>query len=174
MTVSPNSLSNFVWHLSLCELQAGNWAEALRLYQDAMTLDRHSGGPQQKMSYATAFCGVPNSPAIRATPPPGVRCTSMRTARYRDRVAGSPTCPSFCYRRSGDAALDVRARQMEDLAREERYVSGSYLPALSRGGLAFERADFPPAIEVRAPLAKDGERIGGIAACSITRSSSPC
>src|SRR5580698_7611717 len=43
------------WHLSLCELQAGNWPEALRLYQDAMTLDRHSGGPQQKMSDATAF-----------------------------------------------------------------------------------------------------------------------
>ena len=43
------------WHLSLCELQAGNWAEALRLYRDAMALDRHSGGPQQKMSDATAF-----------------------------------------------------------------------------------------------------------------------
>jgi hypothetical protein len=65
---------------------------------------------------------------------------------------------------SDDAALDVRARQMEELAREERYVSGSYLPALSRGVLAFERADFPPAIEVRAPLAKDGERIADIAA----------
>src|SRR4029453_13668004 len=38
------------WHLSLCELQAGNWAEALRLYRDAISLDRHSGGPQQKMS----------------------------------------------------------------------------------------------------------------------------
>ena len=88
------------WHLSLCELLAGNWAEALRLYQDAMTLDRHSGGPQQKMSDATAFCGVPNSPAIRATLPPGVRCTSMRTARYRGRVAGSPTCTSFWPRRS--------------------------------------------------------------------------
>src|SRR5579863_3352557 len=29
------------WHLSLCELQAGNWAEALRLYRDAIALDRH-------------------------------------------------------------------------------------------------------------------------------------
>jgi tetratricopeptide (TPR) repeat protein len=34
------------WHLSLCELQAGNWAEALRLYREAMALDRHSGGPR--------------------------------------------------------------------------------------------------------------------------------
>ena len=43
------------WHLSLCELQAGNWADASRLYRDAIALDRHSGGPQQRMSDATAF-----------------------------------------------------------------------------------------------------------------------
>ena len=43
------------WHLSLCEIQAGNWDEAVRLYQDALALDRHSGGPQQKMSDGAAF-----------------------------------------------------------------------------------------------------------------------
>ena len=43
----------------------------------------------------------------------------------------------------------------------ERYPSGSYLPALSRGFAAFERGDFPEAIEVLAPLAKENERIGG-------------
>src|SRR6267154_1584652 len=44
------------WHLSLFELQAGNWAEALRVYRDAIALDRrHSGGPQQRVSDATAF-----------------------------------------------------------------------------------------------------------------------
>jgi hypothetical protein len=60
-----------------------------------------------------------------------------------------------------DAALDVRARQMEALAREGRYPSGSYLPALSRGIVAFERGDFPAAIEALAPLAAESERIGG-------------
>jgi hypothetical protein len=60
-----------------------------------------------------------------------------------------------------DAALDVRARQMEDLAREGRYPSGSYLPTLSRGIMAFERGDFSTAIEVLAPLAGESERIGG-------------
>jgi hypothetical protein len=59
------------------------------------------------------------------------------------------------------AALDHRARQMEDLAREGRYPSGSYLPALSRGFMAFERGDFSTAIEVLAPLAGESERIGG-------------
>ena len=43
------------WHLSLCQIQAGNWAAASRLYQDAITLDRHSGGPQQKISDGAAF-----------------------------------------------------------------------------------------------------------------------
>ncbi|MGC1413560.1 MAG: hypothetical protein WA864_31975 [Acetobacteraceae bacterium] len=59
-----------------------------------------------------------------------------------------------------DAALDVRARQMEDLARERRYPSGSYFPVLSRF-TAYERWDFSTAIEVLAPLAGEGERIGG-------------
>ena len=33
------------WHLSLCEIQAGNWEEALRTYRDAIALDRRSGRP---------------------------------------------------------------------------------------------------------------------------------
>src|SRR5436309_6012661 len=43
------------WHLSLCELQAGHRAPASRLYQDAIALDRHSGGPQQKISDGAAY-----------------------------------------------------------------------------------------------------------------------
>ena len=43
------------WHLSLCEIQAGESTKALQLYRDAMALDRHSGGPQQKMSDGAAF-----------------------------------------------------------------------------------------------------------------------
>ena len=60
-----------------------------------------------------------------------------------------------------DAALDDRARQMQELAREGRYPSGSYLPALARGFAAFEREDFSGAIEALAPLAGQNERIGG-------------
>src|SRR5207244_8275075 len=43
------------WHLALGELEADNAAEAFRLFRDAFSLDQHSGGPQQKMSDATAF-----------------------------------------------------------------------------------------------------------------------
>jgi hypothetical protein len=50
---------------------------------------------------------------------------------------------------------------MEDLAREGRYPSGSYLPALSRGFAAFEHGDFAAAIDTLAPLVAQSERIGG-------------
>jgi hypothetical protein len=59
------------------------------------------------------------------------------------------------------AAHDVRARQIEELAQDGHYPSGSYLPALARGFAAFERKDFSSAIEALAPLAGENERIGG-------------
>jgi hypothetical protein len=60
-----------------------------------------------------------------------------------------------------DAALEIRARQIEELANEGRYPSGSYLPTLARGFAAFERGEFSAAIEALAPLAGENERIGG-------------
>lgn len=151
------------WHLSLCELQAGNWAAALRLYRDAMALDRHSGGPQQRMSDATAFlwrselAGHPRDAAAwramydyanSALPQPGSGLADLHVI-LAQAVMGD------------DTALNTRARQMEDLAREGRYPSGSYLPVLSRGFAAFERGDFSAAIESLAPLVGENERIGG-------------
>ena len=50
---------------------------------------------------------------------------------------------------------------MAELARDGRYPSGSYLPALARGFAAFERGNFGGAIEALAPLAGENERIGG-------------
>ncbi len=151
------------WHLSLCELQAGNWAEATRLYRDAIALDRHSGGPQQRMSDATAFlwrselAGHPRETAAwramheyanDALPRPGSGLADLHVV-LADAVMGD------------DAALQARALQMEELAREGRYPSGSFLPALSRGFAAFERGDFSAAIDALAPLVAQSERIGG-------------
>src|SRR5262249_9364209 len=39
------------WHLSLL----GHWDEAQAVYRDAIERDRHSGGPQQKISDGCAF-----------------------------------------------------------------------------------------------------------------------
>lgn len=151
------------WHLSLFELQAGNWDRAWHLYRDAIGLDRHSGGPQQKMSDGAAFlwraelAGQPRDAAAwraihayanEALPQPGSGLADLHVI--------------LAHAVMGDAAaLDARARRMEDMAGEGRYPSGSYLPALSRGFAAFERGDFPGTIEALAPLAGENERIGG-------------
>jgi tetratricopeptide (TPR) repeat protein len=149
------------WHLSLCEIQAGNWAQALRLYRDALTLERHSGGPQQKMSDGAAFlwrselAGQPRDQAAwralydyakTTLPQPGNGLADLHVILA---LAGD------------DTGLDARARQMDKLAREGRYPSGSYLPTLARGFRAFERGNFSDAIEALAPLAGQNERIGG-------------
>jgi tetratricopeptide (TPR) repeat protein len=151
------------WHLSLCEIQAGNWARASRVYQDAIGLDRHSGGPQQKISDGAAFlwrselAGHPRDAAAwralygyanNALPRPGSGLADLHVI-LAEAVMGD------------DATLDARARQMEELARGGRYPSGSYLPALARGFAAFEHGDFSAAIEALAPLAGENERIGG-------------
>lgn len=151
------------WHLSLVSLQAGNWAEALRLYRDAIALGRHSGGPQQQMSDATAFlwrselAGYPRDPAAwramydyasTALPRPGSGLADLHVILAQAVVGDG-------------AALDARARLMEELTSEGRYPSGSYLPALSRGFVAFERGDLSAAIEALAPLHGQSERIGG-------------
>ena len=142
------------WHLSLCEIQAGEWTKALRLYRDAMALDRHSGGPQQKMSDGAAFlwrselAGHPRDAAAwhglydyanSTLPRPGSGLADLHVI-LAQAVMGD------------DAALDARAHQMEELAREGRYPSGSYLPAVARGFTAFEHGDFSGAIEALAPL----------------------
>jgi tetratricopeptide (TPR) repeat protein len=151
------------WHLSLCEIQAGNREEALRTYREAIALDRHSGGPQQKISDGAAFlwraelAGHPRDPAAwlglydyanSALPRPGNGLADLHVI-LAQAVAGD------------DATRDARARQILELARGGRYPSGSYLPALARGFSSFEREDFSGAIAALAPLAGQNERIGG-------------
>ena len=60
-----------------------------------------------------------------------------------------------------EAALEARARQMDELARDGRYPSGSCVPAVSGAFAAFERRDFSAAIDALEPIAGELERIGG-------------
>jgi tetratricopeptide (TPR) repeat protein len=151
------------WHLSLFELQVGNWEAALGLYRDAFAADRHSGGPLQKMSDGAAFlwrselAGHPRDDAAwrglyayagEALPRPGSGLADLHVV-LAQAVAGD------------GAGLDARALAMADAARAGRYPSGSYLPELSRGFVAFERGDWDGAIAALAPLAGENERIGG-------------
>ena len=151
------------WHLALIELGAGNWTAAQQLYHDAIALDRHPGGPQQKVWDGAAFlwrselAGHPRDErawrtlsdyAAGALPRPGPGLADLHVVLTHAVM-------------SDDAALDARTRQIEEMAREGRYLSGSYVPELARGFVAFERGDYPAAIAALAPLAKQSERIGG-------------
>jgi tetratricopeptide (TPR) repeat protein len=151
------------WHLALFELGAGNWTAAQRLFRERIAFDQHSGGPQQKMTDGAALlwrselAGHPRDIAAwralydygaGALPRPGAGLADLHVILTHAVM-------------SDDVALDARTRQMEELAREGRYPSGSYLPELARGFVAFERGDYPAAIAVLAPLARQSERIGG-------------
>src|SRR5438552_6423696 len=123
------------WHLSLCEIQAGNSSQALQLYQDAIALDRHSGGPQQKISDGAGFlwrselAGHPRDAtawralydyATSALPSPGSGLADLHVILAQAVM--------------GDDAMFLPGRGgIRDMAREGRYPSGSYLPTLSRG-----------------------------------------
>ena len=147
------------WHLSLCEIQAGNWAEALRLYQDAIALDRHSGGPQQKISDGAAFlwrselAGHPRDASAW--------CTLYGYASGALPRPGNGLADLHVILTQAVMGDDARARQIEELARDGHYPSGSYLPALAHGFAAFERGDNSGAIEALAPLVGKNECIGG-------------
>jgi tetratricopeptide (TPR) repeat protein len=151
------------WHLSLFEIQAGNWTEAWRLYRDALALDRHSGGPQQKVSDGAAFlwrselAGHPRDEAAWRTL---YGYASSALPRPGNGLADLHVILAEAVMRD-EAAPETRAHQIEALAREGRYPSGAYLPALARGFAAFERGDFSSAIETLSTLVGENERIGG-------------
>lgn len=151
------------WHLALFELGAGQWERALNLYRDAITLERHSGGPQQKTTDGVAFlwrselAGHPRDAAAWRT---YYDYAANNLPRAGAGLADLHVILTQAVMRD-DAALDTRTHQMAELAREGRYPSGDYLPALARGLVAFERGDFPAAIAALAPLAGQNERIGG-------------
>src|SRR5215813_5851780 len=151
------------WHLSLVEMALGHWDEAQVVYRDAIERDRHSGGPQQKISDGCAFlwrselAGQPRDAAAwrvmydyagEAMPRPSSGLPDLHVI-LAHAVMGD------------DAAIEARNREIEELAASGRYPSGSYLPALARGFVAFERWDFAATIEALAPLASQNERIGG-------------
>jgi len=155
--------SHLSWHLALGHLEAGDAAAALRLFREAFAPDVHSGPPRGKLNDAVSFlwrwelAGHPRDPeawrvmhdfATRAFPRAGVAFSDLHIA-LAQAVAGN------------DAALEVRARQMEELARQGRYPSGRCVPAVSHAFAAFERRDFSTAIAALEPIAGELERLGG-------------
>ena len=155
--------SHLNWHLALGHLEAGDAPSALRLFRDAFSLDVHSGPPRARVTDAASFlwrwelAGHPRDAqawriihdfANSALPRAAVAFSDMHVA-LTQAVAGN------------DAALAARAQQMNMLAREGRYPSGGFVPAVARAFAAFERRDYSTAIEALEPIAGELERIGG-------------
>jgi tetratricopeptide (TPR) repeat protein len=155
--------SHLSWHLALSDLEAGNEAEAFRLYREAFSLDVHSGPPRAKITDGVSFlwrwelAGHPRDAnawrimhdfATAALPRAGTALSDLHVA-LAQAVAGD------------GIALEARVRQMEDLARDGHYPSGPLVPALSHAFAAFERRDFSAAIDALEPIAGESERVGG-------------
>jgi Tfp pilus assembly protein PilF len=155
--------SHLNWHLALGDLEAGNETEALRLYQETFSRDVHSGPPRAKITDGVSFlwrwelAGHP-----RDTEAWCILHDLANTALPRAGAALSDLHIALAQVVTGDdAMLEARTRQIEDLARDGRYPSGSFVPALSRAFAAFERRDFAAAIDVLEPIVRESERLGG-------------
>ena len=155
--------SHLSWHLALGDLEAGDPASAFRLFREAFSPEVHSGPPRGKVNDAVSFlwrwelAGHPRDAdawrmmhdyANNAFPRAGAAFSDMHIA-LAQAVAGN------------DAAIEARARQMDELARNGRYPSGPCVPAVSQAFAAFERRDFAAVIDALQPIAGELERIGG-------------
>lgn len=155
--------SHLSWHLAIAHLDAGDAAAASGLFREAFALDVHTGPPRGKLNDPVSFLWrwelagrerdvaawrAMHDFADRAFPRAGAAFSDMHIA-LAHVVAGD------------DTALDTRARQVEDLARNGRYPSGGCVPAVSHAFAAFERREFAAAIDALEPIADELERIGG-------------
>jgi Tfp pilus assembly protein PilF len=155
--------SHLSWHRALGELEAGDTAAAQRLFREAFAPDVHTGPPRGKVTDGVSFLWrrelagqkrdteawrIVRDAATSAFPNAGVAFFDMHIA-LAQIVTGD------------DAAWEARARQIGALGRQGRYPSGSLVPAVSTGFAAFERGDFPAAIDALEPTLGELERIGG-------------
>ena len=155
--------SHLSWHLALGHIEVGDVAAAQLLFTEAFSPDVHSGPPRGKLNDAVSFlwrwelAGHPRDAgawrmmhdfATGAFPRAGAAFSDMHIA-LAQAVARD------------DAALEARARQIDELARQGCYPSGALVPAVSRGFAAFERGEFFAAIDALEPIAGELERIGG-------------
>jgi tetratricopeptide (TPR) repeat protein len=155
--------SHLNWHLALCHLEVGDTATASRLFREAFVPEVHSGPPRAQVNDAVAFlwrgelAGQPRDAeawrrmhdfATGAFPQAGTAFSDLHIA-LAQAAAGD------------DAALNIRVRQIDELADGGRYPSGGFVPAVARGFAAFEQRDFGAAIEALELVVDELQRIGG-------------
>jgi tetratricopeptide (TPR) repeat protein len=155
--------SHLSWHLAIAHLESGDAAAASRLFAAAFAPDVHSGPPRGKLNDAVSFLWRRELTghqrdnarwrelhefATRTFPHAGAAFSDMHVMLTL-AVAGD------------DAALEARAVEIEALARQGRYPSGTCVPLVGCGFAAFKRGNYQAAIAALEPLADELERIGG-------------
>jgi Flp pilus assembly protein TadD len=155
--------SHLSWHLALAQLEAGDAAAALDLFRQAFAPDVHTGPPRGKVTDPVSFlwrwelAGHPRDPEAWRSVHEFASGTFAR--------AGAAFCDmhvALAQVVAGDrAALETRARQIDELAARGRYPSGSLVSEVSDAFAAFERRDFAAVIDLLEPIVGALERIGG-------------
>jgi hypothetical protein len=151
------------WHLALFELQAGDAAAAFRLYSEAVAPEVNRDPAVSILANAASFlwrwelAGQPHDPARWRT-----MLGFARTVAPRAGSAYVDWHMALVEAAAGDGdALEARVREMEELARDQRYPSGAVVPALARGFRAFQRSDFSATIDAIEPVWEQRDRLVG-------------
>ena len=151
------------WHLALCELEAGNAAEAFRICTESISPDATCGPPLNAMTDTISFlwraelAGQPRDPDRWRVVHDFTRKMFPHAA-----LAFVDTHATLAHAVASDAAaFEARLLEMANMAQAGRLPSGSVVPALSRGFAAYLRQDFSAAINAIEPVFNEHERIGG-------------
>ena len=145
------------------DIEAGDTAAARQLFGEAISPDTHTGPPRGTLNDGVSFLWRWELAGHKRDAEAWRTVYAFVTGAFpRAGVAFSDMHIALAQAVAGDAAaLETRARQMNELVREGRYPSGPCVPATSHGFAAFERGDFSTAIEALEPIAGELERIGG-------------
>lgn len=151
------------WHLALCELEAGNDAEAFRLYNQSFAPDVSQGSAMIMLADVTSFLWRTELAGHRHDPARWQAMHAFANRMFpRAGMAFADWHIALADAATGDGAgLETRVRRMEELAGAGRYPAGPVIPALARAFAAFQRQDFSAAINILAPLMTERERMGG-------------
>jgi tetratricopeptide (TPR) repeat protein len=154
---------HLTWHLALFELQAGDAAAAFRLYREAVAPEVNRDAAISILANAASFlwrwelAGQPHDPVRWQAMHEFARTVSPRAGNaYADWHMALVEAAAG----AGDA-LEARVKDMEELARDQRYPSGAVVPALARGFAAFQRGDFSAAIDAIEPVWDQRDRLVG-------------
>jgi len=151
------------WHRALLALDAGDAAQALAIYADAIAPGVAKSPPLNVFTDSTALlwraalCGV--------TLPSGIWDEIVAYAERNFPRAGIPFADvhhAAMAAATGDhAGLERRRGELETLLAEGKLPPGPVVPALNRAFQAFGRGDYAETIRILEPLQVEMLRIGG-------------